>query len=154
MVETIVVFLAILLSGLAAGIYFYQLMGGTPAYKSVSAGTFIEFHKSLDKYMSKRMPPFFLAGLVTSILWLALEWHRYNSLYFSLIALAVILLVVGIVATIKGNAGINTQIQTWNPEQYPDNWAVYRDKWLAYFNVRIVTGILSFICLLLANFLK
>ncbi|MCO5949888.1 DUF1772 domain-containing protein [Mucilaginibacter flavidus] len=154
MLTQIIIFISLFLTGLAAGIYFYQFTGGTPAYRAVSARTFIEYHKKLDSFMTVRMPPFFLAGQASILVWLFLEKSNYAGFTFMMVATAFISTLVELIALFRGNRPINFKIQTWDLENYPEDWATYRDKWLSYFNIRIVTGILTFTCLLIAAVFK
>lgn len=148
--EQTVEFITLLLTGLAAGIGFYQFTGGTPAYRGVSARTFVEYHKKLDSYMTVRMPPFFLLGQVFILIWLLLERQNWQSFTFMMLVLAFISTTIELVTIFRGNRPINFIIQTWSLEGIPDDWAEYRDKWLSFFNIRIATASFTFLFLLAA----
>jgi hypothetical protein len=150
MLSQIIIFISLLLTGLGAGLFFYMLVGGNPAYKAVSGKTFVEYHKKLDRYMTIRMPPFFLTGVMFIIAWLYIEQGNWQSFRFLMVVLALLFSIIEVIVMFKGNRPINFLIQTLSPDTVPDDWYILRDKWVYFMYIRITTGILTFVCLLLA----
>ncbi len=99
---------------------------------NVSGRTWAEYHKAVDFYMGARMPIIALSCLGCMILFLILEWKNRKEKPFRFMALAIIIQVSLTIIAINTNAAMNPEMNHWNPENLPTNWAAMRDKWLGY----------------------
>lgn len=45
---------------------------------------------------------------------------------------------------------INIEIRRWTPDEYPDNWTHYRDRWAALHMLRLIAAMTALALLLLA----
>jgi hypothetical protein len=88
--------LAILSSGLSAGILFGDRMGNTFARPSMSVPEFIRFQKVQNRYFARMMPVVLLTAIASGLAWMLLMRAQWNAPQFGLMALATLAIVLGV----------------------------------------------------------
>ena len=67
---------------------------------------------------------------------------------------ALLALLIDIFFLLKGNQPINKVFQSWNGENYPENWEEVRKKWFTHYHRRQIAGLMGFFCLLIGAFFR
>lgn len=145
-----VLVLTILLYSIIVSQSFSYIISLRNVQQGLNAAAYIAFRKLTDKNYNAKFRWVIYASLLCNLALVILLGLRGPgflcwSAVFSLMALLADTLV-----TVKGNLPINKTINTWTPEQYPQNWASYRSHWLRIFSIRQWLNITGFIVLLIA----
>lgn len=147
-------FLTILFTGFYAGTGFFIIMGGNPAILKMSNRTFAEYWQHTDLYMAARMKffgPLLLLTLLSTILVHISEAH---SVYFWFLIAAFLILIADIVLIFGKNHPLNHLIQSWDLNNLPGDVEGIKHKVVRVFWLRSAFMIGSFVCALLAVFLR
>ncbi|MBI1342211.1 MAG: hypothetical protein GC171_04650 [Terrimonas sp.] len=116
--------------------------------RSMNAPAYIAFRKSLDRNFRKKFKyPFYLTLLSNSALVLVCG-NQPGTLRFLTAVVALAAFMIDTFFMLKGNMPINNLINTWSDDDYPANWAAFRQQWLAHFRKRQVANITGYTCLL------
>lgn len=126
--------------------YYLFVMGD--AMKMVGIGNFIEQRKIVDPLVHQRHVPFYYAGLVLSMVLLALLWKQWNSLTFLTMAIAFALLVADVSLSQIFNKPINELINKKSIGEQGVDWDLVRAKWIYYIKVRAILTATGFVALL------
>lgn len=116
----------------------------------VSGRTWAEYHKAVDFYMGARMPIIAISCLVCTIVFLILEWKNKHEKPFRFMALAIVIQVSLTIIAINTNVAMNAEMNAWNPENLPSNWAAMRDQWLYYHHFNAPFNLAFSTCIFLA----
>lgn len=120
----------------------------------VSASTFLDWHRHINHYMSKRGvfigPPALVLLLTQTIIF----WKDREKLKMLLVLITLLLSIAGMVIAFKGNTPINQQLQNLPAGTIPANWEQIRNEWLGYHFWRNLTAILGFLCFTSTFFIK
>jgi len=122
--------------------------------KNMEAVEYISFRQKTDKNYRKKFAPVIYCTLASNILLIMVSVGYPTELLFITALLAFIALVADILFTVKGNMPINNRINAWTPNNYPDNWALYREEWLKVFRKRQALNITGFILLLVGAIIQ
>jgi len=147
-------FLTTLLTGFYAGTGFFVIMGGNPAILKMSGRTFVEYWQHTDFYMAARMR-FFGPSLLIVLLSAALihirEWAT-PTFWFLLTAL--LILIADLVVIFTTNHPLNQLVQSWDLNNLPANVREIKFRIVNAFWFRSAFMMGSFVCVLLALFLR
>ncbi len=136
--------IAILSSGLVAGILFGDRMGATFARPSLSPSSFLQFQRIQHVHFARMMPPLTLAAVAAGLGWLMLVRAQWNSLQFWLAALATGAMVCATALTLAVNIPINNQLMTWSVAAPPDNMREIWSRWEKVHTVRTILWLGAF----------
>jgi len=142
--------LAVILTGLMAGIHFANIIGYLPALAQVDAEHIVPFWKKADEYFSKRMPIFGITLLICLLLTIFLIRKETNSAFFWLVLSGFVLIIADLVITVKINTPANEILRAWQGGSIPENFESIRAQMLAAFYGRAAASILSFLLIVLA----
>jgi hypothetical protein len=154
-IKTITVYtkLILLLTLLAYSVIVAQFYMYIVALKNVQysmkALSYIELRKLLDRNFRANYKYAVYAGLISNSILVSVNIQSPGSLQFITAAIAFAALLVDVLLMMKGNMPINNLINSWSPDNYPDDWAKYREKWLRVFLYREVATITGFISLVI-----
>jgi uncharacterized membrane protein len=137
-VLVIVRVIAILFSGLAAGIIFGDRLGNSFARPSLSAAEFIRFQKIQNSYFARMMPVVLLTAVGSGVLWLILLRAQWNSLQFVLAALGTAAMIAGVALTRAVNIPINQQLERWSEASPPADMREIWRRWEKSHTVRTI----------------
>ncbi len=138
-VLTLVRIIAVLFSGLFAGILFGDRMGASYGRPQLSASSFVQFQQIQHVHFAKLMPPLILTAIAAGLGWLFLVRALWNTAEFWLIALATAAMICAAVLTRAINIPINNQLMTWSVSAPPAN---IREIWLRWESVHTIRTIL------------
>ena len=136
----LICYLAVLFVGLVAG-----LLVGTAMEQGrlslLPAGEWLQSRQIIDALFGRAMPWFWN---VTFLLLIAAAMVNRGAPRW-LFASAAVLLLVGMVLTIRIELPINKGVAVWTPATLPANWAELRARWLQFHVVRTWLGSASFV---------
>ncbi len=156
--KTLVLFSAILLTGLSAGLFFAWQVSVIPGTKRVQDSVYIETMQKINRAIIN--PPFmviFLGPLFLQIISFVLYWNTSKTLW--LILGASILYGIGtVIVTGLGNVPLNDKLDTLSlndliEKQMASERQYYEARWNRLHTVRTVFAVLSFIVLTATAFL-
>jgi hypothetical protein len=116
---------------------------------SMGGGSYIQLRKLLDTNFRANYKYAVYAALIMSLVLVLINLKSPKSVLFITATIALIALITDVLLMMKGNMPINNLINTWTPVHYPDNWAVYRAKWLQIFFYREIATVTGFISLVI-----
>lgn len=156
--KIIVLYIAILLTGLSAGLFYAWQVSVIPGTKLTQDSTYIETMQKINRAIIN--PPFmliFLGSLLIMILSVILYWNTEMSLWLILSAT----LVYGagtVMVTGLGNVPLNDaldelQLNDLSKEEISKERHDYEVPWNRLHLIRTVFAVLSFMLLLIAAFI-
>ena len=139
MAATVVLFLAVLMAGLVAGLLFGTVLEHEQL-KVLPAKPWVLARQSIDAVFSRLMPWLWN----TTLLLLAAAAYLTHDRARWLFAAAAAILLAGIVVTLVIEVPLNKQIASWTQETILPEWASVRDRWVRFHAVRTVAGVVAF----------
>lgn len=110
---------AVLASGLAAGGLMISVLGGAPLLLALPTDRYIPVHQ----FLVQRFDPFMPISMGLALLCdVALIFLAPTSLSRSLAAVAAVLLLLAMAVSIFKNVPINKWVATLRPDAVPDDW--------------------------------
>ena len=137
-VLAIVRVVAILSSGLMAGLLFGDRMGPSFARRALSASSFVQQQQIIHNHYRKLLPVLSIAALAGGLGWLLLVRAQWNTLQFWLLASAVVAIASAAALTLRVNFPINDQLMTWSAAAPPDNIREIWSPWEKAHTVRTI----------------
>ncbi len=134
----IVRIIAILSSGIFAGILFGDRMGATFARPSLSPSSFLQFQRIQHVHFARMMPPLTLAAILSGLGWLIITRAQWNTPQFWLVAVALGAMIMGAALTLRVNIPINNQLMTWSVEAPPENMREIWSRWESVHTIRTI----------------
>lgn len=142
------IFINLLGFAFITGQALFYLLAMYGAQKNLRAAAYVELRNLLDTRLNVRLRIVYYTVLVSSPLLCVLTPCKTDSLLFMTSAIACIALWVDVFVMMKGNLPLNKRIQSWTPDNYPDNWQECRAEWLRYYRLRQIAAITAFLSLL------
>ena len=137
-VLAIVRVVAILSSGLMAGLMFGDRMGPAVARRALNASSFVQQQQIIHIHYIKLLPVLSLSSMAGALGWLFLVRARWNGVEFWLVALAVVAIASAAALTFRVNFPINAQLMTWSAAAPPDNMKEIWSAWEKAHTVRTI----------------
>lgn len=141
--------LSLLFSGLIAGTFFYGTFCVLPTFYEMPSYIHLQFRTTLMNHNKITVMALVLLAILANILYCFAV--RKKSILFGFCLIALILTTISLLITRFGSVPINIEMKTWNAAAPPVNWLMILAKWDIYNEIRTVTSIGSFICLLLGD---
>lgn len=148
MAENILILINLFAYGFVVSQPFTYIIALKEVQMNMQPAAYIELRKLLDKNYTITFRVVIYVTLASSSLLCILFCIEPMSLVFISSALALVLLIVEILLAVKGNVPINKVINSWSHDDYPEDWEVYRNRWLAIFAKRQLVSIAGFASLL------
>jgi hypothetical protein len=144
-------YIAILMVGLLAGNSFAFVLGMGPAMESLSAFTYIEFHRQLEGFFSGRTPLMYTLALLALTVDLLLLRRSWKNLEFVLIFFSLICILDELLMASNGSGPLVRSLSAWNIREIPVDWVDVRALWLRFMYWRSALLVSAFAMLLLAT---
>ena len=136
----IIHFVALLSTGLLAGILLGDRVGLGFARPVLPVGCFVQLQQIQHRYFVRMMPVLQLAALLSTLTWLFLPRSSVRSPGFVLVGCAAAGLVCVFLLTLRVNVPINNTLMTWSASAPPAN---AMEVWKSCEQVNTVRAILS-----------
>jgi len=143
-------FVAVLSTGLIAGILFGDRMGATFARPALSASSFVTFQQVLHMHFVPMMPILMGVATLSSVAWVVVVRSRPRSAEFVLAALAALAVTFVFVLTRAINVPINVELMKWDASSPPPDVMEVWARWERAHTVRTVIAVLAFSLVILA----
>jgi uncharacterized membrane protein len=144
----ITLFITILLYAFVISQSFFYILAMSRVSKSMQPVTYIESRQLLDKNLQNSLSLVYYLSLAACIALTSFCVINPPGPLFICSIIALVLLIVDIALSLKGNVPLNKIINTWTASNYPANWKEYRSKWFLVYNIRQVANIIGFVSLL------
>ncbi|MGI4854924.1 MAG: anthrone oxygenase family protein [Janthinobacterium lividum] len=145
-VPRVVSYLAVLMSGLVAGLLFGTVVDHAKL-RVLDGPSWVVARQSIDSVFSVIMPWLWNTTLVLLVAAAYLHHGRTRGLFTA----AALILLAGIVVTLIVEVPINKQIASWTATSIAPDWAVLRERWIHFHAIRMAAGVAAFVCALLAQ---
>ena len=141
--------ISIVFSALTVGMFHGPWIALSRSMKTFAPEFFLEIVDRMNRNMAPVMTVL-MPGTMLSIIPVILFSYRQRPTVFYLSTVALLLFLVALLVTVVIEVPIVQQIVTWTPSTLPGNWQQLRDRWMTFHVVRVITGMASLICLLVA----
>lgn len=142
MLRTVVRAAAPIMNGIIAGIHIGSVLPET-GVRRFTAREYVRYHQELDKEMARAMP---VVGNVALAAGIAAIVAGRNGRERRLASVALACGVAEVALTITKNVPLNREVQTWDADNPPEQWANVRDRWMEGHRVRTVLSLVGFAC--------
>lgn len=139
MVLLVVQFVGLLMIGIAAGVAFGLVLQARPK-SALPSIVFLDIHQVLLRNYGSALRV--IEGAAFFAVLIALPFVRENPKVFTMTWVSLICIAAMILIWTALIQPINKQVQAWNLETMPDNWAQTRSRWDRF---QILRGILAII---------
>jgi uncharacterized membrane protein len=140
----IVRFVALVATGLLAGIFLGDRMGLGFARPALPATSFVQLQQIQHVHFVRMMPVLQIAALLSTLTWLFLLRSDARSSQFAVVALASICLLVVFGLTMAINVPINNTLMTWNASAPPGDAMEIWKRWEQVNTVRAIISPIGF----------
>jgi uncharacterized membrane protein len=137
---TIVRVVAVVCTGLLAGIFLGYRAGPQYALKEISASSFVQFQQVVHVHFVRFMPPLVLTALLTALVWLLMVRSQWRSAEFWLIAASTCGIALIAAMTRAVSVPLNNQLMTWNIATPPNN---VREIWAPWDRVNTIRALVA-----------
>ena len=142
--------MAVLVTGLLAGIFLGDRMGASFARPALPPSGFVKFQQIQHVHFVKMMPILMGLAILSDITWLVVIRSRVRTVGFVFLALATLAYVSILVLTRAINVPINNQLMTWHASSPPPDVMEIWARWERVHTVRTYLAVFGFAFELLA----
>ena len=142
--------IAILCSGLMAGLLFGDWLGTSFARARMSDASFIELQQIVHINYLRTLPALSSAAVLAPIVWLFFWRARRGRAEFATLLAAIIALVIGQAITFLINVPINDQLEGWSAANPPSNARQIWSRWETAHIVRTIFWVGGFLLEIIA----
>ncbi len=135
---------AVLCSGLMAGLLFGDWLGPSFARATMNASSFIQFQQIVHINYLRTLPALSTVAIAAPLLWLIMLRNRRDSAEFKVVLGATIGIAVGYIITFVFNVPVNNQLETWNIAAPPRNAREIWSQWEKAHVVRTIFWVFGF----------
>jgi len=135
---------AVLCSGLMAGLLFGDWLGPSFARSAMSASSFIQFQQIVHINYLRTLPALSTVAIAAPIMWLIMLRRRRNIAEFKVLLTATIAIAIGYTITFVFNVPVNNQLETWNVAAPPANAREIWSQWEKAHVVRTIFWVVGF----------
>lgn len=136
--------IAVVCTGLAAGVLLGHRMGVSFAMPELSPSSFIQLQQIIHSHFARMMPILMLGAVGASVAWATLLRARWREVEFWLVALAAMALTGAVVLTLVVNVPINDQLMRWSSESPPARLMELWRPWETAHSLRTALAIAAF----------
>ncbi|MGY6647957.1 anthrone oxygenase family protein [Wenyingzhuangia sp. IMCC45574] len=156
--KTIILFTAIALTGLSAGLFYAWEVSVIPGTKRINDVAYIQVMQSINRAIIN--PAFMMVFLGTFFVQLfCLYQYRGTSLFVVILIATLVYFLGTILVTILGNVPLNNALDLLSLEnisiaELTEYRTEYQSKWNLYHKLRTVFSVLSFVVFLITAFIN
>ena len=139
--------LALLSTGLLAGAFAYGFFTVVPTFYEVPLEVHLTYRDALMRHNGIYMQISMAVSILTPFWW---AFSMDGPMISRLLAIsASSLAVTAFIVTSFGNVPINQMIKTWSALTPPSDYKELLGRWLVFHDVRTVTAVASFLCMVI-----
>lgn len=135
---------ALVCTGLAAGIFLGHRAGVSRAMPELSPSSFVQLQQIIHRTFARMMPVLIIGAVVGSALWAVLLRAHWQTCEFWLVSGASVAVVCIFAMTLAVNIPINKRLMTWNAAAPPSDLSTVWAPWEQVHSIRTVLAILAF----------
>ncbi len=135
---------ALICTGLAAGIFLGHRAGVSLAVPVLSPSSFVQLQQVIHKTFARMMPVLIIGAVLGSALWAVLLRSRWRTGEFWLVSAATLAMACILGMTRAVNIPINKRLMTWNIAAPPSNLSAQWAPWEQVHSIRTVLAIIAF----------
>ena len=135
---------AVLCSGLMAGLLFGDWLGPSFARSAMNASSFIQFQQIVHINYLRTLPALSTVAVAAPILWLVMLRARRASVEFRVLLAATIAIAIGYAITLVFNVPVNNQLETWTVTAPPANAREIWGQWEKAHVIRTIFWVVGF----------
>ena len=135
---------AVLCSGLMAGLLFGDWLGPSFARAAMNASSFIQFQQIVHINYLRTLPALSTIAVAAPILWLIILRTRRDSAEFKILLGATVAIGVGYTITFVFNVPVNNQLETWDFAAPPADAREIWSHWEKAHVVRTIFWVIGF----------
>ena len=143
-IKRITSLLAVLCSGLMAGLLFGDWLGPSFARAAMSPSSFIQFQQIVHINYLRTLPALSTIALVAPVLWLIILRARRGTAQFKLVLFATVAIAIGYTITFVFNVPVNNQLEMWSADAPPANAREIWSQWEKAHVARTIFWVLGF----------
>jgi uncharacterized membrane protein len=140
----VVRFVALVSTGLLAGIFLGDRVGLGFARPALPVSSFVQLQQIQHVHFVRMMPVLQIAALLSSGIWLFLVRSSFRSPPFAMIAVAMICLLVVFGLTVAINVPINNTLMTWSAATPPADALEIWKRWEQVNTLRAIIAPVAF----------
>jgi uncharacterized membrane protein len=148
--RSVVQVIALLCSGLMAGLLFGDWLGTSFARARMSDSSFIELQQIVHVNYLRTLPALSFAAVIAPVVWLIMWRSRRGHVEFGLLLAAAVALVVGQAITFLINVPINDQLEGWSAANPPSDARQIWSRWETAHIVRTIFWVGGFLLEIIA----
>ena len=135
---------AIMCSGMMAGLLFGDWLGPSFARSAMSESSFIQFQQIVHLNYLRTLPALSTLALVAPVMWLIMLRNQRHGAEFKLLCAATVAIAIGFTTTLVFNVPVNDQLETWNAVAPPPNARELWNQWETAHIVRTIFWVAGF----------
>jgi uncharacterized membrane protein len=135
---------AVLCSGLMAGLLFGDWLGPSFARAAMNAPSFIQFQQIVHINYLRTLPVLSAAAVVAPLVWLIMLRALPASAEFKVLLGGTIAIAIGYTITFAFNVPVNDQLETWDVAAPPPNAREIWSRWEKSHVVRTIFWVVGF----------
>lgn len=139
----IVRLIALVSTGLVAGIFLGDRAGSKNGRMLLGPSSFVEFQQAVHRVFIRMMPPLTISAAVAGVGWLALD--RSAGWQFWLVAAATAGMMLSLGLTLSVNVPLNNRMMTWNASSPPPDLKQLWQPWERVHTIRTVIAVCAFV---------
>jgi uncharacterized membrane protein len=149
MKNKLIMALALLTTGLLAGVFYYGTFTLIPAFYEVPIDVHLKFRVVMMNHNAVYVQLLTAIAIITPALLAIVSKHSRLIRIFAIAA--AIAALISIITTRFGNVPINRMMRVWEASAAPANWRQVLEQWNFYNYIRTVFALASFVFVLIAS---
>ena len=141
----IVRLIALVFTGLTAGIFLGDRAGSKNGRMLLSPSSFIEFQQAVHRVFVRMMPPLSIGAALAGLAWLYLDRSQSGGWQFWLVAVATAGMMLSFGLTVSINVPLNNRLMTWSSSSPPADLKKQWEPWERVHTIRTVIAVFAFV---------
>ncbi len=142
--------IALISTGLIAGIFLGHRAGVSRASTQLAPGSFIQLQQIIHQIFQRMMPPLVVAAVLGTLTWTVLVRADGPVIAFWLLVSATLGLLGTAILTRATNIPINRQLMTWDSNSPPREFSEVWRRWERIHSIRTILSVIALVCETLA----
>jgi uncharacterized membrane protein len=145
MALTIVRLIALVFTGLLAGIFLGDRAGSKSGRMLLSPSSFIDFQQAVHRVFVRMMPPLSIGAVLGGLAWLYLDRSQSGGWQFWLVGAATAGMMLSFGLTVSINVPLNNRMMTWSASSPPPDLKQQWEPWERAHTIRTVIVVCAFV---------